>query len=106
MVEILSKLEDYFEIEESSDAKRTMSRLSVDALGNFFASSESSGNCGILACSALDRGVYVKDISIDITMTAKPEAAKNIFMSTYSSMSVWDLKTIIAEKTGISPLCI
>ena len=83
-MEILTKLRDYFNDKENSlEQKNNLAMISVQMLKNFFAHSEINGNTGIQAFCAVDRGVYLKDVLIELNMTAKAEAAKCIELSVY-----------------------
>lgn len=95
VTESLRRLKHFLETESDKDAKSSLTKLTVDMLRNFFQHSELNGNQGIRAYAALERGIFLKDIAIDLNLTSKSQA-KTIVFHAYQSMSVWDLKKTIA----------
>ena len=53
---------------------------------------------------SLDRQLYIESIVIQNNITQQKNTPKYIVVSTYSNMTIWELKKIVAEKTKQSPL--
>jgi hypothetical protein len=104
VTQTIRRLKDYLEREQVQEQKTTMTKLTVEMLKNFFQHSEQNGNMGIIPYQAVDRGIFLKDVVIDLNMSAKNNTAKCIELSVYQAMSVWDIKKLVAEKTDVSPL--
>ena len=52
----------------------------------------------------LDKGVFVEKILIQNNITNQKNTPRYIEINTYSNMTVWELKKIIATKLQQSPL--
>jgi len=103
VVEALARLRHFLETEKDLEAKSSLTKLTVDMLRNFFQHSELNGNQGIRSYSALERGIFLNDVAIDLNLTSKSQA-KTIVIHAYQSMSVWELKKTIAKVCDFSPL--
>lgn len=103
VTESLRRLKHFLETETDVEAKSSLTKLTVDMMCNFFQHSELNGNQGIRSYAALERGIFLQDIAIDLNLTSKSQA-KTIVFHAYQSLSVWDLKKVISQVCEFSPL--
>ena len=71
---------------------------------SFFEDSERNGTGCLRNHLAIEKGEYVNRLIIMNCITHQKNSPKYIEVNTYSNMTLWELKKIVAQKTKTSPL--
>lgn len=88
----------------SQEDKYQLSKNLVVMMKSFFEDSEKNGTGGLRPHHAIEKGEFIQRIIVQNNITNLKNCPKYIEISTYSNMTLWELKKIISAKTKTSPL--
>ena len=94
-------------ISRTTKQKRDSLRFICQMITTFFEGTEEHGIGKLRMHKQLEDGEFLQRIVVETKLPfRRGRDANYIAIDTYANMTVWELKTIIAEHTDSSPLCI